>query len=470
MDEQQATSGTPPPSTPSPSLPTSPHWSESFVEHLRAVHFALSILAVAIIFTLLSGNEYDAQKAWTQASEIRDLSENWDRYMVHLFDSLSEANDGMQLPAEVGLGMEFIKDSNKTLYYSGFFAIHREDVMSGDEWQFFAGQFARPTSASSFRSWWEKLHRGVDLYFPNPQVVAFDKSNLEGERKCSGFVTYPNTVSLRVVCGSISAVGHAQDGPSITSREHLQLIHLACKDSLHPSMSANCTFELKGSAMTVPDIFESKPPRPEPVWATNLHYTENAKSVRIYETVTQKFYSDWKAGDFQTAFPDLAKADSGLENIPLKELPERLAQGLKQDQVIETFGLKIAVTDVTRWGLLILLAAQFYFWLHLHELTRRIEPSDPGWKVAWIGIYPQWLAFITVVVSACVLPLVAASLAGYRLRFEGHPHWQRSIEALAIGFSAYLALSTGFKLYKLRSGVSGTRRVYVPAEPTEPAI
>src|SRR5258708_6990966 len=103
MDEQQTASGTTPPFTPSsPSLPSSPHWSESFVEHLRTVHFALSILAVAIIFTLLSGKEYDAQKARTQASEILSLSENWEHSMSRLFDALPTAQ-GKYLPTHIGL-------------------------------------------------------------------------------------------------------------------------------------------------------------------------------------------------------------------------------------------------------------------------------------------------------------------------------------------------------------------------------
>jgi hypothetical protein len=52
------------------------------------VHFALSILAVAMIFTLLAGREYDSQKAWIEAAEIRDLSENWATKMSRLFDGM----------------------------------------------------------------------------------------------------------------------------------------------------------------------------------------------------------------------------------------------------------------------------------------------------------------------------------------------------------------------------------------------
>jgi hypothetical protein len=459
MDEQKAASGTPPAFTPSsPSLPSSPHWSESFVEHLRTVHFALSILAVAIIFTLLSGKEYDALKATTQASEILSLSENWDRNMSRLFDALP-AMQGKGLPAHDGLYV--IKDKKRhdfllasklpepsSNYEVHYFIVSKENLRSVRQWQDFAGPDKRPTTVASFRLWWNTLHRGVSI--PVADIGGPDSSEgcrtilLEGPGvppRARPKATDPTNCSVEMELG----IPHDDSG----------LDSIDCYDFDGEKGTADC------------NVFAHR---------LDLHKTEFAFGIvgfdsYIDETIMKLLYGDWGIGVFKTAFPDLAKATSpDLEYVDLKSLVDRLSEGSKGDQVIEAFGLKIAATDVTRWGLLVLLAAQFYFWLHLYELTRRIEPSDPGWKVAWIGIYQPWLAFVTVVVSACILPLVAASLAAYRLRLDGHPYWQRSITALATGVSACLALSIGSKLYKLRSGVSAVPKVFVAVEPTEPAV
>jgi hypothetical protein len=422
------------PSTPSTSSSKSPHWSESFVEHLRTVHFALSILAVAMIFTLLSGKEYDEQKAIAQALEIRDMNQKWDTEMIRLFDNLTAAQ-GKYFPVRVRLatvGKSFaFPDFKLTI-----FDIGKEDLMSVTQWQAVVAAGRRPTSIASFRSWWNTLHRGLDI--PIPDISGPAKPASLNAVKIIGAAGPPTDCHF--------VYNHLSPEPEScwfspyswpTLPNDIKLDGIDCSKSLHRD-SFDCHFT----------IHRLVGKNDEPI-----EFLINGSASHIDEKIVRSLYGDWGYGDFDTAFPDLTKAVyPNLEYIDLNVLTDKLSDGSRGDQVIEAFGLKIAASDVSRWGVLLLLAAQFYFWLHLRELTVRIAPTDPGWNVAWIGIYQPWLALITVIISACAFPIVAASLAGSRIRFERHPHLQLLTECTAIGVSAYLAISTMFKLCKLRSG------------------
>lgn len=119
-------------------------------------------------------------------------------------------------------------------------------------------------------------------------------------------------------------------------------------------------------------------------------------------------FPNWPAGTFDTAFHDLVLSSSLLAGIPLQGIPERLAAlQPKGEQEIEVIGLKISAGEVTRWGVMFLLAVQCYFWIHLHEFTRKVDPASPGRDVAWIGVYHSLAASLASVLSACLLPVAA---------------------------------------------------------------
>jgi hypothetical protein len=419
MSDQSEPSASPQ-SAPSPaSAAASSHWSESFVEHLRTVHFALSILAVAIIFTLLVGKEYDPQTALNQAMEIRDVSENWGTNMVQLFDNLL-AGQQRHYPIRLWLSSYEGRDSSSYLL-----DISKEDLMTMSQWQSLAAFGRPPSSAASFRSWWNNLHKGLDIPIPEIGYDIRTQYSKQYQTNCQ-LIGPPR----RKGCRAYVFIREFEDNVSVSAEE-------SKVDSVDCSRGQECYFRAHVLKKTK--------------YPYEFDFSITASTSHIDERSLKSLHGDWKEGDFDTAFPDLTKAIyPSLEYVELKDLPDRLKDTSKGDQVIEAFGLKIAATDVTRLGLPLLLAAQFYFWLHLHELTRRILPTDPGRDVAWIGIYQSWLAFATVVGSACLLPLVAASLAASRLHFENHPYWQGVTAIAAFLVSLCIAVLTVHKLYKLR--------------------
>jgi hypothetical protein len=137
--------------TETPTIQSGPHWSESLVEHLRTVHFALSIVGVAVIVTLSVGTEYDAQKALAQALEIRDFIQKWQTDMTQLYDNLL-AEQWKSFPRRIGLGLArdqpiFFKIEN------AFFDVTKETLMSMSQRQSVVVADRRPASIASLRSW-----------------------------------------------------------------------------------------------------------------------------------------------------------------------------------------------------------------------------------------------------------------------------------------------------------------------------
>ena len=74
---------------------------------------------------------------------------------------------------------------------------------------------------------------------------------------------------------------------------------------------------------------------------------------------------------------------------------------------LELFGVKFPSEVVGRWGVIVLLAVQLYFLMHLQEFALCLEPGDAAWNYPWIGTYPASLAKVVFVTSATILPLAA---------------------------------------------------------------
>ena len=111
---------------------------------------------------------------------------------------------------------------------------------------------------------------------------------------------------------------------------------------------------------------------------------------------------------FESCFPELAMASVGMESLTLEDLRTHLIQQLeKGDSVFEAFGLKIPLSQLTLWGVIVVFAVQLYFVLHLRELHSKIAPEDEGLDVAWIGVYRSALSRMSFYISIIALPIGA---------------------------------------------------------------
>ena len=114
---------------------------------------------------------------------------------------------------------------------------------------------------------------------------------------------------------------------------------------------------------------------------------------------------------FNLYFSELAAESEDLEMLPLSTLQHILhRQERKEGTALSILGASIPAYVAKQIGLLLVVIVQFYFLLHSAELRRRINTvsrEDAVWSVAWIGIYDDWLAHLSLAASI-YLPVAIA--------------------------------------------------------------
>jgi hypothetical protein len=139
-----------------------------------------------------------------------------------------------------------------------------------------------------------------------------------------------------------------------------------------------------------------------------------------------------KAGLCSESFAELMKAapnqDVSFESIAGSF--EQEAAKPKFDS-FEVFGVKFPVETASRWGIILIVGIQLYLWIHLHELAPRLEAGDPGWDVAWIGVYRFLPARSLFFCSTVVLPILTIGLLGkHALKNATFSSWSVYVAAM----------------------------------------
>jgi hypothetical protein len=95
-----------------------------------------------------------------------------------------------------------------------------------------------------------------------------------------------------------------------------------------------------------------------------------------------------------------------------------------------------------------LLGVQMYFLAHLIELSKRLQPSDEGWEVAWVGVYNHGLARFIYFCTIAVLPAVSILALGKRelLQVQTQRWGSLSIRGASIDILNLLVLVGGMLL------------------------
>jgi hypothetical protein len=117
---------------------------------------------------------------------------------------------------------------------------------------------------------------------------------------------------------------------------------------------------------------------------------------------------------FDECFKELKQFSRDKESYTLKDLMSFFDDQLARNQPkqFEIFGVKFPFEDQARWGIFLILGVFCYYWLHLRELSPRIQPDDAGVDVAWIGLYPSVSASAVTFISVVIIPVAAVFLLG----------------------------------------------------------
>ena len=126
-------------------------------------------------------------------------------------------------------------------------------------------------------------------------------------------------------------------------------------------------------------------------------------------------FPHWYHGSFKDSFPELDEVSADFRQEDLGTV-QHIVRGLVNatSESFEAFGIKMPADTVIRFGILLILAVQLYFAIHLSELSTRLRADDPGWEVAWIGVYQHKLAKSVYFVSVLLLPVGAVVALGVR--------------------------------------------------------
>jgi hypothetical protein len=434
---------------PTPTETLTSHWSVDFVEHLRLVHFTLVTLSVALIILLSGTRDRDVARALTQASQIVELQEGWPKHIAAIYDTAAtRANFGGRVAFPFFIGSE-------SRWELGTLELPPDEFNKYDRWKYDGiDMFDVPQTLSDFRGWWNTLHQGARINLPG--------------------VVDPGNGSHKIFSCEVKLAGRLKNSKTRLGYEKKHNESFGCK-APDPTVDLGMIegwFEIglydggsyNDQDIDVVDIVGSHDAAGR---REEIRITVAVQSLPIDDADLRAIFADWRTGPFDSAFSELLSVSDGLETLPLKILLTRIADlGPKGEQPLEALGFKIPAADITKWGLLILLAVQFYFWLHLHEFNQKAEASSPGRDVAWIGVYKSRVAVGTVLLSACIIPAGALTILIRRLPADLPKSWNHdvvqrlTVSAAIIG--AVLALATAWRLLSLRSKL-------VEQAPTPPA-
>ena len=453
-------------------MSNSAHWSVDFVEHLRTVHFALVALAVALIILVSTPGSRSTSKALTQATQILEATGRWREVQKALFlggvtsanPTSLEAGDvrhrwvSVNLPADPRLKRRGPGLEGQTLLVD-FWISPLEvfaEVDPASTGPMFLGELFRnepPRTLEGFFTWWDSLHAGRPAFIPDLSTASSCSAALKPQ-----VLKDSQTSKLPAISCQLS------DGPSDPSA-----------GSIHRLFALTKPPEWNVMAVTVRDIedhvYEDLANHGEAV-DLEIGLTFPVDSVVIHESSLKKLFPDWREGPFEIAFGELASMPGELRNISLESVPARITSlEVPGEQVIEALGLKVPASELTRWGIILLLAAQFYFWLHLHEFNRKIARPSPGLDVAWIGVYRTRIAAMTVFMSSCILPVAAVATLLWRawVEFRGShiplptavfrdshiPLSSAMLGYASLVASAWLAFLTRERLRGIRTALAG---------------
>lgn len=413
------------------------HWSKDFVEHLRTVHFALIAVSVGLIALSLAHPFGPLERALKQIREIQKVSEqrnarvrtaginysDWvqDWASVDVEDALHSKRIYPTTPEPSNVSCSTDKGQREYSIPQEWSLIHSADEekidpsfirvqvpLEGSVVETEALGLPKDMKLDDFKKLWDVLNQHTidvvvpialryKLYLWNGNLNRWDEYSCVGLKSDT---SYGNFLHFGLVT---DADRWAKLAPRVGD-EAPRYGYVSDGNATFISLDQFYNVDFNGQG-----------------WFLNNNPT-------------------WKPGGFAESFPELNELSAGFSNQNL-ETVERVLKNKPNEsaETFEAFGIKIPSNVVMRFGILLVIAVQLYFLTHLIELSKRLSPSDPGWEVAWIGVYDHILAKIVYFCTIAVLPILSIAALGKRglAQFSSAQTWV--ILGAALGLDLLLA-------------------------------
>ncbi len=404
---------------------------------------------------LVAGSrDQSVSKALSQATQISELEQRWAEIRGSLF---AQAARALGLPPNGKIFSVRVQTLDPRLPPGrAYFELHAssEEFARTQAWKFSGAIMDRaPRTLAEFRSWWNSLHRGIRVHVPDLRNAdSCDASFWLNDDSSPAFQVRSPRDPGNLDC-------HVMNDQELLTWEGGTFNNIDANVTGFHTPRESMTLAIGTSVSASKELSLSGPSAGKAMKGeVSVRISLGLRAADLHEAALKESFPDWNNGSFDAAFPEIAQVPAELMNIPLANLPARIADlQPKGEQNIEAVGLKIPASDLSRWGTLLVLAIQFYFWLHLNEFNRRIDPKSPGLDVAWIGVYRSRAARLTMIVSACVLPLVTLAMLVARI-FPAPAElptelFKASAQVCVLLVGLCLSLGLMLRLKRLRGGL-----------------
>lgn len=377
------------------SSPTA-HWSKDFIEHLRAVHFTLIVLAVIAI---ISGRAPDVLKMRTAQNQLRAIRNMMEEIpqssSMHDRDVLFRGDEA-KLPSR---GFLFDRKDQIAFPIPFGIALVRGNCLGGSE-KFASvndilGKAAGDVTLDSFQSLWNTLNCSRVFI----ETVGFYESVMYRQ-----LPREPTPLSF------------------VTSQ---QLAHIKKKERMVSLKLGKAGWDAKALEAFVGHHIETPP---ETILMTfdvvdyDTLQTFGYIVVRMSEAIAYDGHNSLKQRnpawdckvDFAHCFVELDDIAIGKGAYSLKNLSQWLEEEVAHSEPghIDVFGIKFPADSQAQWGIILIVTVLLYFWMHLRELSPRLKAAHSGVEIAWPGLYRSWIAYVVVWGTVVFVPLYALWILG----------------------------------------------------------
>lgn len=380
-------------STPAPNeIRKSPHqarhWSVDFVEHLRTVHFTLIAACFGLLLLSSSTSKTEVQIAHDQILQIQEL--------LHNFKGIWFSSDMEKRVQELNIPQ--LKPGFAFKAIIGTWELHGSLKKDG-----YGGKYVITGIPES---------HGRNAVPQLPEALEHVPSTLKGFRELWNqnlTLVIPTAVSTRLLNGRDA--GDMKFEESSDSSDSQQL-YLSRMDPVWVDILRKQFPEAN------PDVCycrEGAPPlRIPPLIVPVKSWEQLPYEIRAVLIANSNPNWDWKHNDYSHAFLQLGDITSAYEDLEISKVEKILADEEKRTgESFEVAGIKFPAESTTRWGVLLIVGIQIYLWIHLRE-SLRLDPDDPGWDVAWVGVYRSVYARVAMFITVCILPVGATLSLGIR--------------------------------------------------------
>jgi hypothetical protein len=374
-------------------------WSKECVEHLRAVHFTLIIVATGLIVLVLSAKKYDSVRALAELEEILELKSQWSpasvanvgdfevKYAPPCTDYVQcyGAYNSVYLPETDLVRRIVAKASHPGFpFHDGQLLAFKQPTENwstaprpeGVHWS----PSSFPNTLAEFRRWWNDLG---DL----PYEIDFPREiGARGGRIFRG----------NEVIGELRETDIGNDDPGKTVARFPTVFVRDDKtgEFSYISYDTNKKTQIFGYEIPVTQV---------------LHVT-----IR-QQLISAKFQS-LVSGKFEDSFADLQSATSAYQNLQLMRLESFIKDDAsKGSEVFEALGVKFPADQIVVWGIVVLLGIQIYYFASLKSLSKGPDIDPTVRAIPWLGMNADLVSQSILFVTTVLIPLLAlAVLIGRR--------------------------------------------------------